>query len=68
MMIKKKKKTMLLGAWMAQSFKHPTLDYSSGCDLKSCDEAQHWAPCGVYLSLSLCSLPLSPLALSQINK
>ena len=61
------------GAWMAQSVKNPTLDFSSGYDLKVCELqpqvglcANNVEPAGDSFSISL-SLPLPPLSL-KINK
>ena len=63
------------GSWVAQSVKHPTLDFSSGHDLTVCDFKSHVMLCtnGVEpasdpLSPSLLSAPSLPFFLSLKNK
>jgi len=56
------------GAWVAESIKHMTLDFGSGCDLTS-GSAQRRVCFGLSLPLSLCPSPPNPAcALSQRNK
>ena len=46
---------LVLGSWMAQSMKHPTLDFSSGHDLTG----REWSPALVQSLLGILSLPLA---------
>ena len=58
------------GTWVAQMVKHPTLDFSSGHDLRVLRLSSMTALCSarsLLKILSLCPFPLS-LALSEINK
>jgi len=40
-------KKELRGTWVAQSVKPPTLDLSSGLDLRVMNSSLAWAPCWV---------------------
>ena len=62
------------GAWLAQSVRHPTLDFGSGPDLTVCGfepcigfHADGTGPAGDSFSLAL-PPPLVPLSTFQVNK
>ena len=66
---------MMGGAWVDQSVKHPTLDFSSGHDLTICKfEPRHqlctdsMEPVWYFVSFSLCPSPACSLSLSKYIK
>ena len=57
-------KITAIGAWMAQSVKHWTLDFGSGHDLRVVESSPCVEPAWDSLSLSLCPIPIHVLAVS----
>jgi len=66
--LKRENKESKRGLWVAQSVKHPTLDFGSGHDLRVVRSSLCWTPCSVGSLLEILTLPLPlPLPLLVVS-